>query len=58
MPEIVVVANLKAQAGKEDAAREALSGMVEPTQNEPGCLFYALHVAADDPTRFVTVERW
>ncbi len=58
MSEIVVVANLKANPGKEDDAREALSGLAETSQSDPGCIFYALHQGNQDRSRFVTVERW
>jgi quinol monooxygenase YgiN len=58
MPEIVVVGSLKAKPGKEDDAREALSGLVAPTHAEDGCILYALHQGAEDPTRFAFVERW
>jgi len=58
MPEIVVVGSLKAKPGKEDDTREALSGLVAPTHAEDGCILYALHQGAEDPSRFAFVERW
>lgn len=56
--EIVVVGSLKARPGKEDATREALEGLVVPTHAEDGCILYALHQGAGDPSRFAFVERW
>lgn len=58
MSEIVVVGSLKARAGKEDATREALAGLVAPTHAEDGCILYALHQGVADTTRFAFVERW
>ncbi len=58
MSEIVVVGSMKARAGKEDDAAEALGGLVAPTHAEDGCLLYSLHQGAADPTRFAFVERW
>lgn len=58
MPEIVVIGALKARPGKEDEAERALGALVEPTHREAGCILYALHRGADDPSRFVFVERW
>jgi quinol monooxygenase YgiN len=58
MPEIIVIGSLKARPGKEDATREALAALVIPSHAEDGCILYALHQGAEDPTRFAFVERW
>lgn len=58
MSEIVVVAHMKAQSGKEDELGQTLSALIAPSHQDPGCLLYTLHQGADDPTRFVFVERW
>jgi quinol monooxygenase YgiN len=58
MAEIVVVGSLKARPGKEDEAEQVLSGLVEPTHAEAGCILYAMHRGVDDPARFAFVERW
>jgi quinol monooxygenase YgiN len=58
MPEIVVVATLKAREGQEDAARDALIGLVEATHRDAGCILYSLHQGIDDPSRLTFVERW
>jgi quinol monooxygenase YgiN len=58
MPEIVIVGSLKAQPGKEDELGDALADVIDPTQAEEGCLLYAVHQGADDPTRFVIIEQW
>lgn len=58
MPEIVVVGAFIARPSKEDDARQAFEALIEPTHTESGCILYALHQGADDPTRFVFIERW
>ena len=58
MSEVVVVGSFKAQPGKEDDALEAFRELVGPTHGEDGCILYALHRGADDPSRLAFVERW
>jgi quinol monooxygenase YgiN len=55
---VVVVATIQVKPGSEDAALAAFSASIPPTQQEDGCLGYALHRDIDDPTRFVFVEQW
>lgn len=58
MSELDVVAVIQAQAGHEDTVRAALQELVTATRQESGCLSYDLKVAADQPSVFVTVEKW
>ena len=58
MSEVVVVGSFKAEPGKEAEALEAFKALVEPTHAETGCILYALHQGADDPSRLTFVERW
>ncbi len=58
MSELDVVAVIQARAGHEDTVRAALQQLVAATRREPGCLSYDLKVATDQPTVFVTVQRW
>jgi quinol monooxygenase YgiN len=58
MSEVVVVATLTAEPGKEEEAERALRAIVEPSHAEAGCLLYALHRGIADPRRFCFVERW
>jgi quinol monooxygenase YgiN len=44
--------------GKEEALRQELLRLIEPTRREEGCLQYDLHVAMDNPGRFVFYENW
>ncbi|MEO7069320.1 MAG: putative quinol monooxygenase [Nostocoides sp.] len=58
MAELDVVAVIRAQAGHEDSVRSALQALATATRQEEGCMSYDLKVASDQPTVFVTVERW
>jgi quinol monooxygenase YgiN len=58
MPEVVVVGSFKAQPGKEEEALAAFRKLVAPTHAEDGCILYALHRGADDPSRLAFIERW
>jgi quinol monooxygenase YgiN len=60
MPEqgIILVAELKAKPGEEQAVKQALVAMVAPTRKEDGCLCYNLHQSAKDKTQFMFYEQW
>jgi quinol monooxygenase YgiN len=58
MSEIAVVALFVAKPGLEHKLEETLQGILEPTRKEAGALQYDLHRDADEPRRFVFVERW
>lgn len=55
---LVVVAEINAQPGKEAELRALLNGFVEPTRKEAGCLKYDLHEQIDQPGRFFFLEEW
>jgi quinol monooxygenase YgiN len=55
---VILTAMVKAKPGQEDAVKEALLSLVEPTRNEPGCLCYNLHQSKADPTQFMFYEQW
>ena len=55
---LTVIANARAKAGKEQALREALEALIEPTIKEDGFVTYALHQGADDPAVFYFYENW
>ncbi len=57
-PLLTVFAEIRANPGKEEAVREVLKGLVEPTRKEEGCVQYVLHVDNDDPGHFVFYENW
>ncbi len=58
MPDLNVVAVLKAKAGSEAVLQDALAELVAPTRAEDGCISYELFRSASDSSTFITVERW
>jgi quinol monooxygenase YgiN len=58
VPDLDVVAVLKAKPGSEQIVRDALHALVEPTRNEEGCVSYDLFISLADPSTFITVEKW
>ncbi len=58
MPDLTVVAVLKAKPGSESVLQDALSALVTPTLAEEGCLGYELSQSIADPTTFITIETW
>lgn len=52
------VARIKASPDHVSAVRELLSGLVEPTRKESGCVTYQLLQNRKDPTDFTFVEEW
>ncbi|MCP5525093.1 MAG: antibiotic biosynthesis monooxygenase [Verrucomicrobiales bacterium] len=55
---VTVVAIMKAKPGQEENLRQALLALIPPTRVEPGCINYDLHVAAEDPGKFLFFENW
>ena len=55
---LTVVASMRANPGKEQALREALEALVDPTVKEDGYVNYDLHQAVDDPAVFFFYENW
>jgi len=55
---IIMTVSFQARPGKEAELREALTEVLTPTRQEDGCLFYDLHIAADDPSKFLFHESW
>ena len=55
---VIVLAQIKARPGEEEAVRAALGAMVEPTRKEEGCLCYNLHVSKADKSQFMFYEQW
>ena len=56
MSEVVVVVTMQAHAGKEGEMAEVLTAGSAATHQEQGCVVYAMHQGADDPSRFSIVE--
>jgi quinol monooxygenase YgiN len=55
---IILVAMIKAQPGQEEAVKQVLETLVEPTRKETGCLCYDLHQSKSDKTQFMFYEQW
>ena len=53
-----VVARIKARPEKVNELLSALSGLVEPTRKEPGCIQYSLLQNNEDSTDFTLIEEW
>lgn len=58
MPDLAVVAVIKAKSGSEGVVRDALSALVAPTRQEDGCLAYNLYESGTEAGSFVTIETW
>jgi quinol monooxygenase YgiN len=55
---LTVVAQIKAQPGKEAQVRQELLSLVAPSRKDSGCLNYDLHQALDNPALFLFHENW
>ncbi len=55
---LTVIATLQAKPGQEAQLRRELQSLILTTRQEPGCLNYDLHVAQDDPGKFLFHENW
>lgn len=52
---LVIMEGIK---GKEDALKNALMSVVEPSRSESSCLEYRLHQDKNNPTQFILYENW
>jgi quinol monooxygenase YgiN len=55
---VTLVVTFQARPGKEADLRETLLGLIPLTRKEAGCINYDLHVAPDDPAKFLFYENW
>lgn len=53
-----VVARVIALPNQVERLKEVLTALVEPTRQEPGCLWYELLQNQQEPTDFTFVEEW
>ena len=60
MPKSVlgVVARILARPGSEEAVREGLTSLLEPTRSEVGCILYELMQNQADAAEFTFYEEW
>lgn len=58
-PELLtVIAHMRAKPGQEEALREGLQSLIEPTQAEEGYVNYDLHESVEEPGLFYLYENW
>ncbi|MDX3118140.1 putative quinol monooxygenase [Streptomyces scabiei] len=55
---LTVVARMRAKDGREAALHDALTALLAPTRQAPGCLTYELHTEVGEPARFWFYEVW
>jgi quinol monooxygenase YgiN len=55
---VTLVVTFQARPGKESELRQTLLGLLAPTRKEAGCINYDLHVAPDEPSKFLFYENW
>jgi quinol monooxygenase YgiN len=55
---LVVVATLKAKAGKAPELRKVFEELERHSRKEEGCIKYDLHQSIDDPDTFLFYEIW
>jgi quinol monooxygenase YgiN len=55
---LTVIAQVKAQPGKESLVRQELLSLVAPSRKDAGCINYDLHQAKDNPALFLFHEKW
>lgn len=55
---ISIIAELKAKPGKIESLKAALSALIMPTRQEPGCFDYMLFQLRDEPNTFYVRESW
>ncbi len=58
MKQVTVLALFKARPGLEEAVRNEILALVQPTRSEAGCLNYDLHVSGADPSSLMLYENW
>jgi len=55
---LTVLAQIRAEPGKESLVRQELLSLVAPSRQDDGCLNYDLHQALDNPALFLFHENW
>lgn len=58
MPDLTIVANIKAKSDKIDLVKAELEKLIATTRAEEGCLQYDLHQDNDNPAHFLFFENW
>ncbi len=58
MDHLLVVVHMLFAKGKTEAAIAALTPAAELSQQEPGCIKFAVHRDVDDPDVLLIIEQW
>ncbi|MCT4672651.1 MAG: antibiotic biosynthesis monooxygenase [Prolixibacteraceae bacterium] len=58
MKNIVLLATIKVEKGRDDLMQEFLRQLVYDSRKEKGCVQYDLHKDLDDPCCFLVYEIW
>lgn len=58
MPQLTIVANIKAKSNKVDLVKAELEKLVPLTRSEEGCLQYDLHQDNENSAHFMFYENW
>ncbi|QDT69022.1 Putative monooxygenase [Planctomycetes bacterium MalM25] len=58
MPNLTIVANIKAKADRVDLVKGELLKLTAPTRAEAGCVQYDLHQDNENPAHFLFFENW
>ena len=53
MPQLTIIASIKAKADQIELVKAELTGLVEPTRQEAGCVQYDLHQDNAEPSQFL-----
>jgi quinol monooxygenase YgiN len=58
MSRFTLIAEFEAKEGQRDRLARELTGMIQPSLAEDGCLAYRPYVDATDHNRFIIIEEW
>jgi quinol monooxygenase YgiN len=58
MDQVLVVVHMLFAKGETEAAIDALTPAAELSQQEPGCIKFAVHRDVDDPDVLLIIEEW
>ncbi len=58
MPNLTIVAHITARPDKVDLVKAELTGLIDTTRSEPGCVQYDLHQDNENPAHFMFYENW
>ena len=56
--EIHIICRLRCEEHNRDRVRELLMEYVEPSRQEPGCLYYDIFQEREDPNAFYLLDGW